>query len=99
MRLGSLRHRFDGYLFFLYLPIGNRYEPGVAILIGGYRLDQFFIFEEDTGTIITGIARGEAAAEDFLLVEGFAAGLAMVVRAVTGLDKAEAIDQGELFGS
>ena len=71
----------------------------MAILIGGYGFDQFFILEQDAGAIVAGIASGEPSAEYLLLVEGFAAGFTVVVRAVAGLDKAEAIDQGELLGS
>ena len=71
----------------------------MTILVGGNRSDHFFILEQDTGAVVAGIASGEMAAEDFLLIEGFAAGLAMVVRTMAGLNKAEAIDQGELFGS
>ena len=71
----------------------------MAILVGSYGSYPFFILEKDTGAVVAGITGREVTAEDFLLIEGFAAGLAMVVRAVAGLNKAEAIDEGELLGS
>ena len=71
----------------------------MTVLVDGNRSDHFFILEQDAGAVVTGIARGEMSAQDLLLIEGFAAGFAMVMRTMTGLNKAEAIDQGELFGS
>jgi len=90
---------FDRQDIFFYLSIEDGDVIGMTTVVDGYRFDQFFILEQDTGAVIAGIAGGEVSAEHLLSIEGFAAGFAMIMRAMAGFDKAQAIDQGELFGS
>lgn len=78
---------------FFDLSIDHGKEIGMAVVVDGYRFDQFFILEQDPGPVVAGITGAEFSAEDGLLVKGFPGGLAMIMGAMAGLDETQAFDE------
>ena len=57
----------------------------MAVLVRGDAFDKLFIFEQDAGLVVAGIAGAKLPVEDGLLVEGFSSRLAVIVGTVAGL--------------
>src|SRR5512139_3522734 len=66
---------------------------------GGHHALDLVVLEVDPGVVVAGVPRLHFPGSDQLLVQGSPPRLAVVVRRVTALDEAEALDDRQLLGA
>ena len=71
----------------------------MTVLVCGYRFYQFFILEQDAGSVVAGITGAEHSGEDGLLVKWSPGGLTVIMGAVAGLDKTQAFYKAKFYRS